>query len=168
MGGVVVAIDINQDKLAAITGQGAALTLNSKGMTTRDLKTAIQAFAKEHGLRQTEWIIFECSGSRAGQETAFSLLNHGATLAVVGFTMDKVEVRLSNLMAYHARAIGNWGCPPELYPAALELVMNGRVKVTPFVEKHPLSEINQVFEAVHAGAIKRRAVLVPAPLGAAP
>ena len=82
---------------------------------------------------------------------------------VVGFTMDKVEVRLSNLMAYHARAIGNWGCPPELYPAALELVMNGRVKVTPFVEKHPLSEINQVFEAVHAGAIKRRAVLVPAP-----
>jgi 6-hydroxycyclohex-1-ene-1-carbonyl-CoA dehydrogenase len=81
--------------------------------------------------------------------------------------MDKVEVRLSNLMAYHARALGNWGCPPELYPAAVELVMNGRVKVTPFVEKHPLSEINQVFEAVHAGAIKRRAVLVPAPLGAA-
>jgi 6-hydroxycyclohex-1-ene-1-carbonyl-CoA dehydrogenase len=50
----------------------------------------------------------------------------------------------------------------------LELVMNGRVKVTPFVEKHPLSEINQVFEAVHAGALKRRAVLVPVPLGVAP
>jgi 6-hydroxycyclohex-1-ene-1-carbonyl-CoA dehydrogenase len=104
---------------------------------------------------------FRCSGTRAGQETAFSLLNHGATLAVVGFTMDKVEVRLSNLMAFHARAIGNWGCPPDLYPAALELVMNGRVKVSPFVEKHPLSEINQVFEAAHAGALKRRAVLVP-------
>jgi len=166
MGGVVVAIDVNPEKLAAITGQGAALTLNSKQMSPRDLKTGIQAFAKEHGLRQTEWIIFECSGTRAGQEAAFSLLNHGATLAVVGFTMDKVEVRLSNLMAYHARAIGNWGCPPELYPAALELVMNGRVKVTPFVEKHPLSEINQVFEAVHAGAIKRRAVLVPPQQGA--
>jgi 6-hydroxycyclohex-1-ene-1-carbonyl-CoA dehydrogenase len=166
MGGVVIAIDVNPDKLAAITGQGAALTLNSKQMSARDLKAAIQAFAKEHGVRQTEWIIFECSGSKAGQETAFSLINHGATLCVVGFTMDKVEVRLSNLMAYHARALGNWGCPPELYPAALELVMNGRVKVTPFVEKHPLSEINQVFEAVHAGAIKRRAVLIPAPLGA--
>ena len=166
MGGVVVAIDVNPEKLAAITGQGVALTLNSKQMSLRDLKAAIQAFAKEHGLRQTEWIIFECSGTKAGQEAAFSLLNHGATLAVVGFTMDKVEVRLSNLMAYHARAIGNWGCPPELYPAALELVMNGRVKVTPFVEKHPLSEINQVFEAVHAGAIKRRAVLVPVQQGA--
>jgi 6-hydroxycyclohex-1-ene-1-carbonyl-CoA dehydrogenase len=162
-GGIVIAIDVNEEKLAAIAGQGAALTLNAKQMTPRDIKAAIQAFAKERGLRQSEWIIFECSGSRAGQETAFSLLNHGATLAVVGFTMDKVEIRLSNLMAFHARAIGNWGCPPDLYPEALELVLDGRVKVAQFVEKHPLSEINQVFEAAHAGALKRRAVLVPAP-----
>jgi 6-hydroxycyclohex-1-ene-1-carbonyl-CoA dehydrogenase len=162
-GGTVVAIDINDDKLAAIAGQGAALTLNVGQMTPRELKSAVQKFAGERGLRQTEWIIFECSGTRAGQETAFSLLNHGATLCVVGFTMDKVEVRLSNLMAYHARAIGNWGCPPELYPNALDLVLERRIQVTPFVEKHPLSEINQVFEAAHAGALKRRAVLVPTP-----
>jgi 6-hydroxycyclohex-1-ene-1-carbonyl-CoA dehydrogenase len=162
LGGIVVAIDVNDEKLAAIAGQGASLTLNAKQMTSRDIKAAIQAFAKQRGLRQTEWIIFECSGTRAGQETAFSLLNHGATLAVVGFTMDKVEVRLSNLMAFHARAIGNWGCPPDLYPAALELVLDGRIKVGQFVEKHPLNEINQVFEAAHVGALKRRAVLVPA------
>jgi 6-hydroxycyclohex-1-ene-1-carbonyl-CoA dehydrogenase len=160
-GGTVVAIDVNDDKLAAVSGHGAALTLNARQMTPRDLKAAIQVFTKTRGLRQTEWIIFECSGTRGGQESAFSLLNHGATLAVVGFTMDKVEIRLSNLMAFHARAIGNWGCPPELYPQALELVLNGRVKVAPFVEKYPLSEINQVFEAAHAGALKRRAVLVP-------
>ena len=160
-GGVVVAIDVSDEKLAAIAGQGVALTLNARGMTSRDIKTAIQNFAKGRSLRQSEWIIFECSGTRAGQETAFSLLNHGATLAVVGFTMDKVEIRLSNLMAFHARAIGNWGCPPELYPQALELVLNGRIKLSSFVEKHPLSEINQVFEAAHTGALKRRAVLVP-------
>lgn len=160
-GGTVVAIDVNEEKLGTIVAQGAAMTLNAQQMTPRDMKSAIQAFAKERGLRQSEWIIFECSGTRAGQETAFGLLNHGATLAVVGFTMDKVEVRLSNLMAFHARAIGNWGCPPELYPDALELVLSGRVKVAPFVEKHPLSEINQVFEAAHAGALKRRAVMIP-------
>jgi 6-hydroxycyclohex-1-ene-1-carbonyl-CoA dehydrogenase len=135
--------------------------LNARRMSARDIKAAIQAFAKTGKLRQTEWIIFECSGTRAGPETAFGLLNHGATLCVVGFTMDKVEVRLSNLMAFHARAIGNWGCLPELYPQALELVLNGSVKVTPFVEKHPLKDINKVFEAAHAGSLKRRAVLVP-------
>jgi 6-hydroxycyclohex-1-ene-1-carbonyl-CoA dehydrogenase len=160
-GGTVVAIDVNQDKLDAFGGT-AAITLNARTMQPRELKGAVQSFAKQHGLRPSEWIIFECSGSRAGQETAFSLINHGATLGVVGFTMDKVEVRLSNLMAYHARALGNWGCPPELYPAALDLVLSGRIKLAPFVEQHPLSDINRVFEAVHHGELKRRAILVPA------
>jgi len=161
LGGTVVAIDVNDDKLAAIARNGAALTLNARALPAREIKAAIQAFAKEHRLRTREWIIFECSGTRVGQETAFGLINHGATLCVVGFTMDKVEVRLSNLMAFHARALGNWGCPPELYPAALDLVLSGRVKVAPFVERHPLDQINQVFEAVHHGDLKRRAVLVP-------
>jgi 6-hydroxycyclohex-1-ene-1-carbonyl-CoA dehydrogenase len=160
-GGTVVALDVSNDKLAAVERHGVDLALNARAFSPRDIKQAIQKFATERGLRQSEWIVLECSGTRAGQETAFSLINHGATLAVVGFTMDKVEVRLSNLMAFHARALGNWGCPPELYPHALELVLNGRVKVAPFVEKHPLSEINHVFEAAHAGALKQRAVLVP-------
>ncbi|MCB1983233.1 MAG: hypothetical protein KDF63_15450, partial [Rhodoferax sp.] len=115
----------------------------------------------QRGLRATEWKLFECSGTAAGQTTAFGLLVHGATLAVVGFTMDKVEIRLSNLMAFDARAIGNWGCPPELYPGALDLVLDGKVRLAPFVETHPLSDINRVFDAVHRREITRRAVMVP-------
>ena len=160
-GATVVAIDVDDAKLSAIAPHGASLVLNSRNLDAKAIKSAIQAFAREHGLRATEWFIFECSGTAPGQLTAYSLLVHGATLSVVGFTMDKVEVRLSNLMAFHARALGNWGCPPELYPAALELVLSGKVKVTSFVEKHPLKDINRVFEAVHAGQLKRRAVLVP-------
>jgi 6-hydroxycyclohex-1-ene-1-carbonyl-CoA dehydrogenase len=50
---------------------------------------------------------------------------------------------------------------PEYYPAALDLVLSGRVKVASFVEKHPLDNINEIFEAAHRGALRRRAVLVP-------
>jgi 6-hydroxycyclohex-1-ene-1-carbonyl-CoA dehydrogenase len=160
-GAKVVAIDVDADKLAIIGRHGAALTLNARELDGKSLKAAIGGFAKQHGLPSTEWIIFECSGTAAGQLTAYGLLVHGATLSVVGFTMDKVEVRLSNLMAFDAHAIGNWGCPPELYPAALDLVLAGRVQVKPFVETHPLADINRVFEAVHHRDIKRRAVLVP-------
>jgi 6-hydroxycyclohex-1-ene-1-carbonyl-CoA dehydrogenase len=39
--------------------------------------------------------------------------------------------------------------------------MTGEVKVAPFVEKHPLDEINRIFAAVHHGDLKRRAILVP-------
>lgn len=163
LGAAVVAIDVDDNKLDAIARDGgAALTLNARNRDLKGIKGAVSAFAKERGLRQTEWIILECSGSKPGQEMAFGLVNHGATLCVVGFTMDKVEVRLSNLMAFHARAIGNWGCPPNLYPGALELVLAGKVKVGPFVERHSLSDINRVFEMAHHGELKRRAVLVPA------
>ena len=160
-GATVVAIDVDAEKLAAIARGGAALTLNARELDGKALKGAIGAFAKERGLPATEWLIFECSGTAAGQQTAYGLLVHGATLGVVGFTMEKVEVRLSNLMAFDARALGNWGCPPELYPGALDLVLGGKVHVKPFVEPHPLAEINRVFEAVHRHAIKRRAILIP-------
>ena len=160
-GATVVAIDVDDAKLAAIAPHGASLTLNSRSLDAKAIKSAIQAFAKERGLRSTEWFIFECSGTAPGQQTAYSLLVHGATLSVVGFTMDKVEIRLSNLMAFDARAIGNWGCPPEAYPAALDLVLDGKVQIKPFVETHPLADINRVFGAVHHREIKKRAVMVP-------
>lgn len=160
-GAQVVAIDVDDAKLAAIAGHGAALTLNSRQLDARAIKAAIVDFARKNGLPSTEWFIFECSGTAPGQLTAFGLLVHGATMSVVGFTMDKVEVRLSNLMAFDARAIGNWGCPPEFYPAALDLVLDGKVQIKPFVEPHPLDDINRVFEAVHHREIRRRAVLVP-------
>lgn len=161
-GAAVVAVDVDERRLAAITADGsAALALHARELDARALKKAVAAFATGRGLRATEWKVFECSGTAAGQGTAFNLLVHGATLSVVGFTMDKVEIRLSNLMAFDARALGNWGCPPEAYPAALDLVLDGRVRLAPFVETHPLADINRVFDAVRRHEITRRAVLVP-------
>jgi 6-hydroxycyclohex-1-ene-1-carbonyl-CoA dehydrogenase len=160
-GATVVAIDIDSDKLDAIAGHGAAITFNARELDGRAMKKAISAFAKENGLPATEWFIFECSGSRAGQESAYGLMVHGSTLSVVGFTMDKVEIRLSNLMAFHARALGNWGCLPEHYPGALDLVLDGKVQLKPFIEQQPLSTINTVFDDVHRQKMKRRAILVP-------
>lgn len=160
-GASVVAVDVDAKKLAAIAGHGASITLNAREHDPKALKSAVASFAKASGLPPTEWFIFECSGTAAGQASAWSLLVHGATLGVVGFTMDKVEVRLSNLMAFDARALGNWGCPPSGYPAALDLVLAGKVDVRSFIEPHPLAEINRVFAAVHHKEITRRAVLVP-------
>ena len=161
-GAHVVAIDVDRAKLDTIARHGAALTLDARSMDGKAQKAAIADFARRNGLPTTEWFIFECSGTAAGQLTAFGLLVHGATLSIVGFTMDKVEVRLSNLMAFDARAIGNWGCPHEHYPAALDLVLDGRIQVKPFVEARRLDDINDVFDAVHHHTIHRRAVLVPA------
>ncbi|MCH7486924.1 MAG: 6-hydroxycyclohex-1-ene-1-carbonyl-CoA dehydrogenase [Proteobacteria bacterium] len=166
-GATVVAVDIDQDRLDALSAHGVAKTFNTRDIDGRELKKAITGFARDRDLPATEWIIFECSGTTAGQTTAYGLLVHGGTLCVVGFTMDKVEIRLANLMAYHARALGNWGCAPKLYADALDLVLDGKIHILPFVEHHPLEEINAVFTAVHAHELKRRAILIPDPGGSA-
>jgi len=152
---------LGRDRLANRLTLNLAIAFMPLAILGLAFKKAIEAHAKANGLRTTRWKIFECSGSGAGQTNAYSLINHGATLAVVGFTMDKVEVRLSNLMAFHARALGNWGCLPEYYPAALDLVLDGRINLANFVERHPLAQINEVFEAAHAHKLSRRAILTP-------
>lgn len=160
-GATVIAIDVDPVKLSAIREHGASLTLNPREYDLKSLKARIAEFCNSNNLPVSEWTIFECSGTAAGQSTAFGLLTFGATLCVVGFTMDRVELRLSNLMAFDARALGNWGCPPELYPAALDLVLDGRIDLAAFVEQHPLDAINEIFEQAHAHKLARRAVLVP-------
>jgi 6-hydroxycyclohex-1-ene-1-carbonyl-CoA dehydrogenase len=160
-GAKVVAIDIDSAKLATIVQHTGALALNAREYDQKGLRSKILDYCKAEGLPATEWTIFECSGTAAGQLTAYGLLTYGATLCVVGFTMAKVEVRLSNLMAFDARAIGTWGCPPDLYPQALALVLDGKINLGDFVEQRSLSDINSVFAEAHDHKLSRRAILVP-------
>jgi 6-hydroxycyclohex-1-ene-1-carbonyl-CoA dehydrogenase len=158
-GAHVVAIDVDEGRLAALREHGAALALPAGD--ARELKKEVTAFAKQRDVPTWRTFVFETSGSKAGQETAFALLGHGGTLSVVGYTSAKCELRLSNLMALDAVAQGNWGCLPEHYPAVVELVLSGAVRVQPFVEQRPLSAINQTFADLHAHKLSRRVVLVP-------
>ncbi len=160
LGALVLAIDIDPGKLEAIAPYCAG-TFHAGQMPFKDLRAAVTETVKKEGGRRTEWKIFETSGTAAGQQTAFGLLTYGAALAVVGFTMDTVTIRLSNLMAFHASARGNWGCVPEHYPAVLRLVLDGRVVLRPFVKEFPLSRINEVFEETHGRRIRERPILVP-------
>lgn len=161
LGAAVVAIDIDHERLELAVQHGASLTLDASQMNDKDLKSAVRAFVKQSGRGGIGLRIFETSGTPAGQTTAFGLLDHGAYLAVVGYSPRPVEIRLSNLMAFDATARGNWGCPPEQYPAALSLVLEGKVALAPYIEERSLDQAPEVLEAVHKHAIRRRAILTP-------
>lgn len=161
LGARVIAIDVNPERLAAIAGHGAAHTIDASRMEFRALRDEVRGLAKQWGRAPDGWKLFECSGTTGGQETAWGLLGHAATLMVVGFTLGKIEVRMSNLMAFDATVQGTWGCRPELYPDALELVTSGRVALRPFIERFPLAEGPEVLRRVADHAIDRRAILVP-------
>lgn len=161
LGAAVVAIDVDRERLDLASRHGASLVLDASAVAPSELKSTVRAFAKQSGRRGIGLKIFEMSGTPAGQATAFSLLDAGGHLAVVGFTPKPVELRLSNLMAFDATAQGNWGCPPEQYPPALALVLDGKVVLEPFTERRPLADAPAVFEAVAQRAVRRRIILTP-------
>jgi 6-hydroxycyclohex-1-ene-1-carbonyl-CoA dehydrogenase len=161
MGAAVAAVDIDQDRLELASNHGAALALDATRKNLKEIKTAVREFSGASGRQGIGLKIFETSGTPAGQETAYALLGPGAHLAVVGFTPKKVELRLSNLMAFDARAEGNWGSSPECYPQALEMILAGGVKLEPYVEFFPLDEAPSVLEAVAEHRLRRRAILLP-------
>jgi 6-hydroxycyclohex-1-ene-1-carbonyl-CoA dehydrogenase len=161
LGAHVVALDVSDDRLAAMREHGAALTLNVASLDSKALRKTVRAFAAERGVPTWRTRVFETSGTDAGQKTAFELLGPGGYLSIVGFSPRPVEVRLSNLMAFDATVQGNWGCLPELYPEIVELVLSGRVVLEPFVERRPLSSINATFADIHARRVTRRVILLP-------
>lgn len=160
-GAKVVGLDVRAERLECAPALGVSLALNPQGAASRDLKKQIQGWAAQVGAPATRWKILECSGTSAGQSLAFDLLVHGATLCVVGFTMAKLELRLSNLMALDARALGNWGCAPGLYPALVQLALDGAIDLAGQVEERPLHTLNAALDDVRAHRVARRLVMVP-------
>ena len=161
MGAHVLALDVKRDRLDLAMKHGAQAALEVRDLAPRAVKSEVRALLKQHAVPSFRLRLFECTGTKAGQALAFGLLERGATLVQVGYTPDSVELRLSNLMAFDATVHGTWGCPVEAYPAVIELVVSGKVLLDPFVERAPMSRLNDHLEAMHAGRLERRLVLDP-------
>ena len=160
-GATVIALDIDGAKIERAKQLGASIGINVKEMNEKELKNTIRTFVKENKLPKFQWKIFETSGTAAGQTAAFSLLSFAGTVAIVGFTMDKVTVRLSNMMAFDADMFGNWGCKPEHYPAVVEKVLNKEINVLDTIEERPLDSINEVIELALQHKLEKRVVFIP-------
>jgi len=160
-GATVIALDIDETKIETVLQQGADFGICTRDMGIRDIKKAIRAFVRDHDLPATQWKVFETSGSTAGQTVAFSLLSFAGMIGIIGFTMGKLELRLSNMMAFDADMFGNWGCSPKYYPAVVKGVLDGSINLLDNIVTYPLSELNEVIELSNAHKLTRRAIMIP-------
>ncbi len=157
----VVAIARSQEKLTRALDYGATYTISSIDKDARGVRDAFRAYCKEKGLPGYGWKIFEWSGALAGQQIALELFSYVFTLMICGYGMQKNEYQLSRLMAFDGDILGSWGCLPKYYPEVLKMVLDGKVKIAPFVEIRPMSQIEKAFEDGHKGGLDKRIVLVP-------
>jgi 6-hydroxycyclohex-1-ene-1-carbonyl-CoA dehydrogenase len=160
--GTVIGIDVDEEKLERMLEYGVDFIINASGKSTREIRDEFRTLCKEHGLPHNYgWKIFEVTGARGGQEISLALLSFIGKLIWIGFSTNVNEYSLSRLMAFDAEIVGTWGCLPQHYPPALEMVLDGRIQVEPFVETRPMSRIEETFEEAHAGKLAKRVVLTP-------
>jgi 6-hydroxycyclohex-1-ene-1-carbonyl-CoA dehydrogenase len=160
-GAKTIALDVDEKKLENATRMGADFAFNVKDLSEKDVKQSVRGLVKENKLPKTGWKVFEVSGTAAGQMTAFSLLSFAGVMGVVGFTMDKINIRLSNVMAFDADLFGNWGCKPDYYPEVVSEVLQGKINVRDNVETHPLDSINDIIPMALDHKIEKRVVFEP-------
>lgn len=159
--GVVVGIDVDEQRLQTALSYGADFVINASGKDARAVSEEFRSLSKQNRFPNFGWKIFEVSGAKAGQEIGLALLGFVGKLIVVGFNMAKVQYALGRVMAFDAEIIGTWGCLPEYYPAVLDMVLKGRIVIDPFVETRPMSRIVETFEEVHSQSPEKRIVLTP-------
>ncbi|MFZ5632450.1 MAG: 6-hydroxycyclohex-1-ene-1-carbonyl-CoA dehydrogenase [Bacillota bacterium] len=157
----VVAIGRNREKLERSLQYGATLAISTKDKSVKDVREEFRAYCKDNRLPNFGWKIFECTGARMGQEIGLELLGFVGKMIVVGYGTHKVEYMLSRLMAFDAELIGTWACLPKYYPEVLNLVLDRKIQVEPFVEVRPMSRIEEVFKQSHEGKLMKRVVLTP-------
>ncbi len=161
LGGEVVVCDVQPTRLEALAAFGVLRGVDVRERDARDVRKEVHGVANERGIASFRWRVFECSGTTAGQQLAFTLLSQAATLVLVGYTREPVTVRLSNLMAFDATVRGTWGCPIEAYPEVLSLIYSGAVVVEPSIERAPMSQLNTLLDDLSHHRLSRRMVLDP-------
>jgi 6-hydroxycyclohex-1-ene-1-carbonyl-CoA dehydrogenase len=158
----IVGIDIAAGRLARMQGYGVDCAIDPSGKSVAEVKEIFKAFCHTQQLPGNfGWKIFEVSGSPAGQKLALALLSFVGKLVVVGYGAAEIPFNISRLMAFDAEVVGSWGCAPEAYPTVLDMCLDGRIALEPFVELQPMSRIAEVFQAAKNGLLARRVVLVP-------
>jgi 6-hydroxycyclohex-1-ene-1-carbonyl-CoA dehydrogenase len=152
-GAEVIAVDVDDRKLALARELGASGTLNPRSVERVDkeikkrtgggVDVAIEAIGKPETLR-----------------TAYDSLRPGGRLCVVGYSAEPVTLAFSKLMFFELEVIGSLGCRPVDYPEVIEFVRRGRVRLAPLVSgRYRLDELPAGLDALRQGRALRGIVL---------
>jgi threonine dehydrogenase-like Zn-dependent dehydrogenase len=97
-------------------------------------------------------VAFEAVGKAAAQETALNCLRTGGRLVLVGYSPDTMALNAGRVMFRELEVIGSLGCRPVDYPRAIELVRQGKIKLTEMVtHRFPLERIAEALDTLRGG-----------------
>ncbi len=152
VGARVVGVDVSPEKLAWAERLGAEATLNPNSVERPD--KALRALT-DGGAD----VAFEAVGRPDTQALAVDAVKTGGRVVFVGYSPKAMELNAGRVMFRELEIVGSLGCRPVDYPRVIDLVRQGRVRVTELVNRRfTLDEIDDAFDFLRSGASIRSVV----------
>jgi L-iditol 2-dehydrogenase len=138
----VVAVDVEDSRLALARQLGATESVNSK---TDQADAAIRELTEGRGAD----VVIECVGSNDPVRTAMQSVRKGGAVTLVGNVTPKVELPLQVVVSRQIRVQGSCASCGE-YPAAIDLMARGAIQVDPLISAvAPLGEGRMWFDRLY-------------------
>lgn len=152
----VIAIDVEDGKLAAAERLGATMSINS---ATVDVRDAVMSATGGRGVD----VAFEALGLPQTFETALSVLAPGGRMVPMGLGSagSTAAVEINLMVRRSLRIIGNYGARTRAdLPAVIRLADEGALRYRDVVTKvFAFDEVGVAFDELRKGAITGRAVV---------
>ena len=153
----IIAIDVNDEKLAAARALGADVTINSR---TENVLEAVHRATNGKGVS----VAFEALGSPETFELAVSLLREGGRMVAVGIAAGATAaaIPITPLVRRGLVIIGSFGARTRIdLPRVIDMANQGGYDVERAVtRRYPLSEARDAYAALSRGEISGRAIIV--------
>ena len=126
----IVALDINDTRLAHASKAGADETINTSDSDWREKVKALYPKGADH--------TFEVVGAGVTVNYALDLAKRGGTITLVGNAAPSAQIDFQKIVLKELNVIGTYACANE-YGTALKLMGSGKVNVSDIVsEEAPL------------------------------
>jgi len=140
--GTLIAVDLDEEKLAMAKRFGADHTLNAK---TPDVAQKIADLTDGHGAD----VALEVVGATPSLQSAVASVRKGGAVTLVGNLAPHADMPLQAVVTRELSLIGTCASSGE-YPACMELMTRGAIDVAPMISAvAPLEEGAQYFDRLY-------------------
>jgi L-iditol 2-dehydrogenase len=140
----IIALDVDEDKLALAKRVGAARTVNGKDI---DVPARIRELTGGQGADAS----FEVVGHGTTVMNAIRSLRKGGTVVLIGNLSPKVEIPLQDVVSRELSVLGSCASSGEI-PECIDLLARGAVDVDPLISlKASLAEAPDLFARLYGG-----------------
>jgi D-arabinose 1-dehydrogenase-like Zn-dependent alcohol dehydrogenase len=154
MGARVIAVTRSEAKLRLARELGADETVPADA---GDVVATVRAIAGGYGAD----VVIQCAGSAAVDEQAIAIGGPGGRVVLIGSSLDPFRARAVDIFWRELSVLGSRGFIPEDIQDAIDLYLDGTLKVDHLVETiRPLGQANEALEDLKTGRVFR-SVLTP-------